>query len=157
MLTFPHRRLVNALIPSKGSFNRLKYSSPGMSRHSNDRHGTRRPVSSSKGADLSDKAPSTGNAPDANKPIASPLAIRMANDFNASRQSDVDKWRIKFPTCEIVDDAPLLLPEIREEDRGKKCLVLDLDDTLIYPVYSKDREDADIRFKVEVRNESKCD
>jgi TFIIF-interacting CTD phosphatase-like protein len=58
---------------------------------------------------------------------------------------------------EIVDDAPLLLPEIREEDRGKKCLVLDLDDTLIYPVYSKDREDADIRFKVEVRNESKCD
>jgi TFIIF-interacting CTD phosphatase-like protein len=77
--------------------------------------------------------------------------MRTVKDFDSNRQRNVDEWRIKFPTCEIPDDAPLLLPGVREEDRGKKCLVLDLDDTLIYTVYCNDRKDVDIYVEIEVR------
>jgi hypothetical protein len=67
-----------------------------------------------------------------NNPLMPATRQQTVKDFHPSRQSDVDRWRIQFPLCHIPNDAPLLLPEIREEDRGKKCLVLDLDDTLIY-------------------------
>jgi TFIIF-interacting CTD phosphatase-like protein len=48
----------------------------------------------------------------------------------------------------IPSDSPRLLPEVGEEDRGKKCLVLDLDGTLIYQHRSKERKDADIYLEI---------
>jgi predicted HAD superfamily phosphohydrolase YqeG len=48
----------------------------------------------------------------------------------------------------IPSNSPRLLPEIDEKDRGKKCLVLDLDGTLIYQHRSKDRADVDIYFEI---------
>jgi TFIIF-interacting CTD phosphatase-like protein len=99
-------------------------------------------------AELSAAAPSPDNAAEANKAMV-PQATRMVKDFDPDRQRNVDRWRLEFPICRIPDDSPLLLPEIREEDQGKKCLVLDLDDTLIYTVYSRDRKDADIYFEIE--------
>jgi hypothetical protein len=145
LLPFLASCFANAYIPSKTPLKDC----PWKSHHSNIHHQIRHAVPS-KDADLSNAAPSPDDAEE-NKALT-PQATRTVKDYDSSRQSNVDKWRIAFPQCRIPDDSPLLLPEIREEDQGKKCLVLDLDDTLIYTDYSKNEHDADIYFEIEVCN-----
>jgi hypothetical protein len=142
LLPFIASCFANAYIPSKTPLKDC----PWKSHHSNTRHQMRRAVPS-KDADLSNAAPSLDDAEE-NKALT-PQTTRTVKDYDSSRQSNVDKWRLEFPTCNIPYDSPLLLPEICEEDRGKKCLVLDLDDTLIYNDYSK-KTNADIYFEIEV-------
>jgi TFIIF-interacting CTD phosphatase-like protein len=135
--------LINAFIPSKVA--------PWKSHSSKILHGVRRSLCS-KDSDSSKESPNPDKAAEVRESFV-PLVSRMVKDFDPDRQSNVDKWRLEFPTCKIPDDSPLLLPEIREEDRGKKCLVLDLDDTLIYTDNRKNEHDADIYFTVEVQIE----
>jgi hypothetical protein len=70
------------------------------------------------------------------------------DDFHASRQREIEEWRRLPLSRRIPSNSPRLLPEIDEKDRGKKCLVLDLDGTLIYQHRSKDRADVDIYFEI---------
>jgi hypothetical protein len=122
--------VVNAFVPSK------------MTHSSKVHHGIRLALLSSD-ADLS-----SGEHSD-NAAELSLMAKQAANDdFHASRQREIEEWRRLPLSRRIPSNSPRLLPEVHEEDRGKKCLVLDLDETLIYQHCSKDRADVDIYFEI---------